>query len=125
MKRCALILFVILAVFAAHGAEAEDRVARLEERITQLERRVARLEALLSKAETAQAPQIRPGDYRSKANWRRLKLGMTKTQVKEILGDPPKQRANAVLGDYWYYPDVLGGHVQFDTSGRVEGWDEP
>ena len=125
MKRWALLLFVIFVVFAAQEAGADDRVARLEKRIAQLELRVAKLEALLSKAETAQAPQVRTGNYRNKANWRRLKLDMTKTQVKEILGDPPYRRVFPPGFDYWYYPDVIGPHVVFDTFGRVSGWEEP
>lgn len=125
MKRCALILFVIFTVFTANEAGSDDRIATLEQRIAQLERRVEELEVLLNKAKIAQAPQVRPGDYRNKANWRCLKLGMTKSQVKQILGDPPKQDANAVLGDNWYYPDVLGGRVSFNTSGRVDSWNEP
>ncbi len=132
MKRRTLILFVLFAVCAAHPAGADDRVAKLEARIAKLERRVAKLEALLRqaakvsprKADNVRAPQIRPGDYKNKANWRRLKRGMTQAQVTEILGDPPKLSAYET-GDHWYYPDILSGKVEFDKSGRVKSWSEP
>lgn len=125
MKRSTLFLSVIFVVFSAQEMQADDRVAKLEMRIAELELRVAKLERLLSRTESERATQIKPRNYRNKANWRRLKLGMTKTQVKAILGDPPYRRVIPFLGDYWYYPDASGGHVQFDTSGLIVGWDEP
>lgn len=87
------------------------------------------LEALLNKAKTAQAPKIRPGDYRNKANWRRIKMGMTRAQVREILGDPPPPgypSPHSLAGSRkWLYPDAIGGSVHFSPSGRVDGWRAP
>lgn len=60
---------------------------------------------------------------KNKQNWRRLEKGMSKAEVKQILGEPGKINT-ASYGDTWYYPDVLGGSVDFD-NGRVEGWSEP
>jgi hypothetical protein len=50
---------------------------------------------------------------------------MTKEQVKGILGEPPKISADGVIGDFWYYPDVLSGQVKFGSSGLLESWNEP
>ena len=120
-----LFLSVIFVAFSAQEIQADDRVAKLEKRIIELELRVAKLERLLATTQSEPPTQIKPGNYRNKANWRRLQLGMTKAQVKAILGDPPRRRVMPPGFDYWYYPDVLGPHVLFDTSGKLMGWDEP
>ena len=125
MKLLTLILTVIFVAFSAQEMQADDRVLKLEKRIIELELRVAKLEKLLSRTQPDPPIQIKPGNYRNRANWRRLKLGMTKAQVKAILGDPPRRRVMSPGFDFWYYPDVLGPQVQFDMSGQLSGWTEP
>lgn len=124
MTRHTIFLSAIIVVLSAQEMHADDRVSNLEKRIIELELRVAKLEKLLSARQPELPIQIKPGDYRNKANWRRLELGMTKAQVKAILGDPPHRRVLAGF-DSWYYPDVLGPQVQFDLSGKLSGWEEP
>ena len=125
MKRHTILLTAIFVVLSAQEMHADDRVSNLEKRIIELELRVAKLEKLLSATQPEIPIQIKPGSYRNKANWRRLKLGMTKAQVKAILGDPPRRRVRPPGFDFWYYPDVLGPQVQFDLSGHLSGWEEP
>jgi len=125
-----LLLIVILTTCAALDARADDRVAKLEAKIQQLELRILqseiriqKLEALLSKG-SAKPIQVRPGDYLNKANWRKLKKGMSKDQVKAILGDPPKVSASSI-GDRWDYPRISDAYVSFNTRDLVTGWVEP
>lgn len=52
--------------------------------------------------------------------WRRLQLGMTKSQVRSILGEP--RRAG---GSKWQYGDSsYAAYVLFGTSGLI-AWEEP
>ena len=52
-----------------------------------------------------------------------LRVGMTWSQVKEILGVPGKVNAG-VFSDVMYFPDANGGRVEFDRNGRVSKWAE-
>ncbi|MFC1840575.1 outer membrane protein assembly factor BamE, partial [Thermodesulfobacteriota bacterium] len=56
-------------------------------------------------------------------SWRKLKEGMSREQVKKILGEPVK----AIKGhrEIWYYPNFYRGHVSFDEDGNLRGWNEP
>ena len=56
--------------------------------------------------------------------WRMMRKGMSKDDVRKLLGEP-KSISAGVWGDSWYYPDVLHGKVEFDKQGRVTGWTEP
>jgi hypothetical protein len=101
--------------FAQSGAD--PRIERLEQSIRDLERRVASLESQL--AERPSASQVAP----AKANWRKLKSGMTESAVEQLLGSPQNVRANEASVT-WSYPS--SGHVQFDgRSHTVIGWFEP
>lgn len=49
---------------------------------------------------------------------------MSENQVRNILGEPVKIEVYAYIA--WYYPDVLGGSVKFDTRTReLTLWSEP
>lgn len=63
--------------------------------------------------------------WRDKGNWRLLQKGMSKQQVRQLLGEPPHIDASTFPGDRWDYPDVLGGTVQFGNDDQVRGWKEP
>jgi|AntDeeMinimDraft_5_1070356.scaffolds.fasta_scaffold18810_2 outer membrane protein assembly factor BamE (lipoprotein component of BamABCDE complex) len=104
----------------------QSKVKILQKKISQLENKIARLEKLLSsdKATSVSSQHgVNSDGWKDKQNWKKLKKGMSKEEVKKVLGKPGKIRT-ASYGDTWYYPDVLGGRVNFD-AGRVEGWSEP
>ena len=124
MKARLLLLIILFAPVSIFADARDDKIHNLEEKVASLESRVSALEKIVSQRPPVAEIQI--GDaWKSKANWRQLKLGMTKEQVKGILGEPPNIFASGVIGDYWYYPDGLGGDAKFDTSGLLESWKEP
>jgi hypothetical protein len=64
--------------------------------------------------------------WKDKSRWRLLEKGMTKAQVQEILGPPVEiDNSYSALGEFWYYPDMLNGEINFDAQGLVKGWREP
>jgi hypothetical protein len=83
---------------SAQAAEpgTDPRIERLEQSIRDLERRVASLEAQLG--ERPSASQVAP----AKANWRKLKNGMTESDVERLLGSPERVDANPVFITWWY-----------------------
>ena len=114
-----LVFFFTISLFADQSSEIE----KLETRIVELEKRVAKLEALL---ETSSKKEIKYSDkWKNRAQWRKLRIGMTMDQVRQILGEPPKVNVRS-YSIIWYYPSALGGNVDFNTSTRkVDGWSEP
>lgn len=103
--------------------ELENRNVKLEAKIIELEKRVAKLEALL---ETSSKSEIKYSEkWKNRSLWRKLKIGMSKYQVENLLGEPRKIDGGSVL-TFWYYAKS-GSHssVSFDDDGRVFGWTEP
>ena len=120
--RCLFALSVL--PFASSGqvlaqSSVESRVGKLEETVRILERRVAAPGDQLHQRNTASS--IPP----DKVNWRRLKTGLSETDVESLLGSPTKVDANPVFTTL-RYGDQDGGEVQFDAkSHTVMGWQEP
>jgi len=130
-------LVCLLYQHPAYGQEKE--VEKLRQQVETLERRVATLETLVLDLQvrlrqleteglqrvTGNRPARDANGWEDKQNWRRLRKGMTKSEVRRLLGEAGKISANAILGDTWYYPDAAGGRVRFDTGDRLKSWSEP
>lgn len=56
--------------------------------------------------------------------WRGLSHGISKDDVKRILGEPGKV-SDLGFQVTWYYGYPLGGEVTFGKDGRLESWSEP
>jgi len=56
--------------------------------------------------------------------WRSLKHGLSKDDVKRILGEPSKVADFGALVT-WYYGYPVGGQVTFRENGSVQSWIEP
>jgi hypothetical protein len=77
--------------------------------------------------EVGASPSPRPPStpqWRNVSLWRGLSRGMSKGQVREILGEPGKVVESGIIS-IWYYGYPLGGEVTFDSSGNVNSWREP
>ena len=67
------------------------------------------------------------------ARWRQLSKGMSREQVRSILGEPRRVEAISGYFEKWGYDrDPMTAYVTFGTSGRfpdtldkLEGWREP
>lgn len=108
-------------------------VERLAARIEAQETRISGLEKALgmgasgqSSRSTTTSPRILATDgWKNRDNWKRVKAGMSESQVREILGPP-----TSTSGAQWYYEgDVPGsgkvtGNI-FWSSHRVLTIDEP
>lgn len=97
------------------------------ERITQLEKEVQELKLRLSKLEGPQAitnqqqKSVVSGEgWKSLANWRSLKNGMSYEEVRSILGEPSRVDGGSLAN--WHYPNQ--GRVMFFLD-KLERWQEP
>ena len=89
----------------------ENEVSQLQQKILDLEGRIKKLELLLKQCD------------QNKKNWRKLKVGMRESEVKNILGEPVKIIKG--VKTLWYYPNIYCGYVSFDEGGSLSGWNEP
>ena len=96
-------------------------------RITQLEKEVQELKLRLSKLEgpqtitNQQQRTIVSGEgWKSLANWRSLKNGMSYDEVRSILGEPARIEGGTFA--YWHYSN--GAFVGF-VRDKVDQWREP
>lgn len=102
----------------------ESRVSQLEKLTEKLDKRIQTLEKLIG-SQKLEPIIFESGNWREISNWRQLKMGMTTSQVREILGEPEKIDAGGVL-TFWYWDYPGGPSVQFySDSGRLYGWSEP
>jgi len=123
---------VLIAGLTLLGAASGDpqSIAELVSRIDSLEGTVAQLEARVKKLESPGGGVTRPRTkaspkWQDKASWRRLQKGMSKEDVRTILGEPGKIDTTLFFMEKWYYPSISGGRVIFDEKGIVKGWSEP
>ena len=119
-----LCLAAAIAMAAATSAQketVEERVALLEKHVGDLQERVAKLEKQLTARLVSVGKDAREGKN-GVALWRALRKGMTKDEVKRLLGEP-KDMMKLNEFDVWDYAG--GGIVRFGASGLVDNWYEP
>ena len=94
------------------------RIERLDALMSSLEKRVSALEGPSGQEPTA--AQDVPNQL---ANWRSLRKGMKKKQVKELLGEPVKVDASGSF-ETWYWSAPSYSTVTFYDE-KLYGWTEP
>ncbi|HCV01582.1 MAG TPA: hypothetical protein DG048_02960 [Pseudoalteromonas sp.] len=118
MKKFLLFVFLIIPTLtnASETEELKRLVISLNQHVVNLEKRVAELEQQIKSKPTNITIE--------KAAWRKLKRGMSFSQVRAILGEPKKIVAG--YATYWYYSSQLySSRVSFNNYEKVSGWDEP
>jgi hypothetical protein len=127
----AVVFCVVTALSAPTVVPGQDtstasllrRVEQLEKTNANLERRVRELEAFLSRnpaSAAASAPTtLNSNKSRELANWRRLKVGMSMEDVRQILGEPERIDGGGVATWHW---DT--GRVTFINE-KLTAWFEP
>ena len=122
MKNSLALLLCSLAfqVNAQSGA-TDERIRLLEAQILQLNGRVSALEGMLNQAKANQQPIVTGEGWKSLANWRKLKRGMSEDDVRALLGEP--QRIDGGSFSFWKYPNY--GEVVFEENRGVFKWTEP
>ena len=99
-----------------------ERIERLEASVSALETRISILEGTLIPSQSNSPKPKATGGWKDKANWRLLSKGMTKNQVRAILGEAEKVDASGPIENWrWNYP--MGPNVTFYDD-VLYGWDE-
>jgi hypothetical protein len=117
MKKLA---FLCLWLIAGVTLFAQDlTLAQLNQKVIELERRIQLLEKVLSSqsmTSDTNSRQLPAG----KESWRKLKKGMSKDEVRMLLGEPDRVTVSP-SSTYWVFSD---GQIIFDDSDRVSYWSE-
>jgi len=105
------------AVLRAQVERLTTQVARQDARIADLERKLTTLLAVVESPEAAPQRGVRKAagpssGWKNPANWRRIKDGMSHSQVTEILGSPTSSKFLT-----WYYEGYVAGIGE--VSGNV------
>ncbi len=127
------LVIAVTTISSLDSHAQQTKIRELERKIESLENLTAtllqRIEALESAAngEPAQNPEriVSKGDWRELSNWRRLEVGMSMDDVRNLLGEPEKVNVGpGLIFWYWQYPG--GPSVHFDAnSKKADGWSEP
>ena len=127
MVKAGCVSGALLALLALNATAATDSdVYRLKSEVAELRNQVRVLEQQMRQLE-AQFRQVRgrqptPATIIPSSPWHQLRIGMSKTQVTILLGEPTEEDMGAGV-DVWEYTER--GHVEFDASGRVSRWKTP
>jgi len=139
---CLAVAGAMLAGVPAHADDANclDLAAEMQKLKTQIDALQARVQALEHASDKAQthampstsdvaaeaAAQLRREDAAVREGWKKVKRGLTREEVKALLGEPQKTfTLDRKLVWYYYYPAVGGGSVMFDSVGHVMGQQAP
>ncbi len=118
----ALALAISLALISLNSiASDSDRISQLEKEVQELKLRLTNLEAPQGNTSNRQKSLSTSDGWKTLANWRSLKKGISYDEVRATLGEPDKVRASGPL-TFWYY--LNRGDVKFYEN-RLDGWTEP
>jgi len=114
--------FLVVTFTSTVESAQNDGFSALEQRVSRLEERVAKMERFIvqnASQQEATRTSVPPG----REKWRRLKTGMTESQVRSILGEPLRIKGGTFA--YWYYSgDSVSSRIRF-YNGTVDAWNEP
>lgn len=119
MRALSLAISLSLICFSSFASDS-DRITQLEKEVLELKLRLTNLEVPPVTTSTRQKPAASTESWKSLANWRSLKSGMSPDDVRAILGEPSRVEGGIVT--YWTYPSR--GEVTF-VRDQVTRWAEP
>lgn len=120
IKTLVIIGFLSLAVALDSTAQESDRITQLEKEVQELKLRISKLESLVTNPSKSQELIKSDEPWRAVANWRKLAVGMSASDVRALLGEP--QRVDGGTFQAWSYENR--GIVSF-AEGKVHSWNEP
>ncbi len=101
-------------------ASDSDRIAQLEKEVQELKNRLTTLESPVNKPSVNKKSTTSTDGWKSLANWRSLKKGMSYEDVRTILGEPGRIQGGSFT--FWIYSDR--GNVIFYND-KLDSWTEP
>jgi outer membrane protein assembly factor BamE (lipoprotein component of BamABCDE complex) len=63
--------------------------------------------------------------WQDKQNWRKLRSGMSKDEVTDLLGEPDRIDKSTFFEDWRYGYRIITGSVRFSDNDKLDSWHEP
>jgi uncharacterized coiled-coil protein SlyX len=125
-------ILTVFTLFFSHSSftqnpttnDLEKRISSIEKRITILENQLSELRSELAKLKS-QLKEQPSKTTTEKQNWRRLKLGMSMSEVKSLLGELDNVSGGPLTTWEYKGPGLSRGFVIFDSNGKLLQWREP
>jgi len=118
-----LLLLTTQAGFSADEMPQNREIEHLNQQVRELQQRVERLEGEIAQGvpvNRAREVEPVPGGWRKSHNWQLLTEGMAGYRVREILGEPDREKTVKKF-EFWYYGD---GKVKMYLR-RLSSWEIP
>jgi hypothetical protein len=96
------------------------RIKQLEKEVQELKLRLSKLEGPQTITNQLERTIVSGEGWKSLANWRSLKNGMSYDEVRSILGEPSRVDGGSIA--HWHYSNR--GRVIF-FSDKLDRWEEP
>lgn len=124
----ATVIFMLPMSLQANEAVLKKQVADLKAELKKQNDRISRLEKLLASPGNAVGSSQAPGSlaWQDMNNWKRVKPGMTRSQVEAILGPPTKVEHTVIDTVELYYQGerpgagYVSGNVKINDEDRVD-----
>ena len=111
----------LLLTFSLNSFGSDSvRITQLEKEVQELKLRLSKLEAPQTTTNQQQRNIVSGEGWKSLANWRSLKTGMSYDEVRSILGEP--SRIEGGTSAYWHYSN--GAFVGFFRD-KAPRWEDP
>ena len=120
LMKNSLVVCLLLTLSFGSLASDSDRITQLEKEVKELKSRLTVLETPAPKPIVNNKPTTSTDGWKSLANWRSLKSGMSYDEVRAILGEPTRIAGGNLA--FWYYPNR--GDVTFRED-KLTNWVEP
>ena len=136
-----LIPFAVQAAGSSPAVKNNSQISRMQAQIDALSKRLQRLEKILHSRLSAQdinSPPPTPSSHaqvkltalqeieKLNTNWKQLHRGLSKTELRQLLGEPASTiRLERQTLWYYKYPGVGVGSVMLGGNDKVSGWQEP
>ena len=147
LNKMLLVMFMFYAIpRLAYGDDTEinelrNRIEYLEKKVETMNQTLIKMMAILdSSSFVSRSQQSGAGigtggsgggsgtpdrlKWQDKQNWRRLRSGMSKGEVTDLLGEPDRID-NFGAFEVWRYGYPIGGEVQFSSKEKLNSWHEP
>ncbi len=131
LSKMLLIMFMFYAIpLIAYGDDAEikdlrNRIEYLEKKVEAMDQTLTKMMAILNASPSVSRSQqsVTPDQlkWKDKQNWRRLRSGMSKDEVTDVLGEPD----NIDKFPSWEVWRYGYAEVQFSSAEKLDSWHEP
>ena len=129
-----LIMFMLYAIpRIAYGDDAQvkelrNRIEYLQKQIETMNQTLTQMMDILNSSSSVSSGQQSAAPdqlkWQEKQNWRKLHSGMSKDEVRGLLGEPDNIDRSTFFED-WTYGTPPRGMVGFSSTEKLNSWSEP